>query len=305
MSPTTIRSALLLSVAGLAGACTAETPVTYRDPGQLGEAILTAESERTGESGWLDVGALQLPPWAETTVSPWDVRVQEILDRLNGIQQDVLPGEVTGDRAKSRDGIGSVSQPLSDCGDFTRDCTPTIADVTTCEYRAECGEAAMSWIFTYTPESIQDTVTYYGADGRWDYGEDGFVVQTGTRTRDGKRLSFTTFQNPDNPGPRFEYTWQIDDEATIYTPWGGTRQVFTVTLSSTVFTYDTILEAYRPSLRGSMEATAPDGPVIFRDEAWSLSQQAMVPTYTVTYADGECAWVAFTDEGDVQDTGPC
>jgi hypothetical protein len=280
---------------------------TYGAVEALGTAILEAEQAR-GEDTWLDVARVELPAWAPPAEEPWGSRVQSMLDELNALRDAVVPGEVPIAEAGQSQAAAVVQQALSGCTAYEEDCSSTSSQTSLCTYRSTCGTVDVLWTFAFTPATISDYVEYFGYDDHWDYGteeEGGFLVQSGLRTRDGKTLEFTAYTNPDNHGPFSHFLWNVDGEATIYTPWGGQTQVFTVSSVSTVYLYDIILETYRPSIAIALEHTVPNGPVHFTNSAWSLSRQAMVKVYEVTFADGECAWASYDDDGNLEDSGSC
>lgn len=296
--------------AGLA-ACTCTPPpgtdggsdddagVVYDDLSALGDAILAAQDAREDHS-WLDVATPELPAWAVTTEPEWQERVESWLAQVQ------LPAFVT-EVPESSDGASAqavIHQGLSSCKTYSEECTPATTLGYTCTYTALCGTAWMEWVFVNTLAGTTDYLTYYGHDHRWDYGVDGFLVEDGFRAGDAKSLLLHRYTNPDNPGLFSEYVYSVDGEATVYTPW-GTDIVFTVHTVNTMFLYDFLMEEYRPNLRITMEHHVPHGPVVFIDEAWSISRQAMTKTYMVTFTEDGCQWVSYDDDGMVRDTGPC
>ena len=202
--------------------------------------------------------------------------------------------------------LGSVEQSVTSSKDY--DTCKTYMNITECIFFRDKGEYSITIKQNINPTSYNRYGIYLsGVFDGVDYGS-MYLLQDQYRAFGGKGLSLLFYQSPSPPecANQLRRTHEIlivDDESTIYTPWGisSNREMVFIT---THYVWDYVLDYNHPT---SLSKMSLKGSVLTLSiSTWSYNKEALYPFWLATwdFESHSGTWMHIDENGIVQNTGP-
>ncbi|MBT8379917.1 MAG: hypothetical protein KJN64_11890 [Ignavibacteria bacterium] len=200
----------------------------------------------------------------------------------------------------------SVEQPVTSSKDY--DTCKTIMNITECIFFRDKGEYSLTIKQNINPTSYNRYGMYIsGVFDGVDYGS-MYLLQDQYKDFEGKGFSWLFYQLPSPPecANQLRRTLEmliIDDESTIYTPWGissNREMVFMTThyIWDYAVDYNHPMSLNKMSLKGSV--------LTLSISTWSYNKEALYPFWLATwdFESHSGTWMHIDENGIVQNTGP-
>ena len=241
----------------------------------------------------LDIAPIQLPDTLWNSENEGMKMIVETLKKFNEL-------------IKNPQNIPSTGHKSTVATDYTKNCE-TYGQTTICTFKEDHGDYQITIEqIIKPPDYIQYLVSYSGIYNGLDYGED-YLIQSHYQRMDGKSFNWILFRAPDPPEsagqPIMAYLMNVEDEKTIYTPW-GTELQRKVTFTSIVYYWDNIKKQNHEWVENIL---AFDGDTLqMTISSWSINKEKMYISWSATYDFNEMKgeWCAFDDDGIIIECGP-
>jgi len=214
--------------------------------------------------------------------------------------------------------LGSVEQSVKSSKDY--DTCETDIVSTVCTFFRDKGNYSITVVQEITPHWITFKEYYSGVFNgvdslpdpvlfeRLDLDFEMHLYRDRFMTRDGKRY-LVQWYRPPSPPERAKELWftlemlVIDDETTIYTPWGtSSNQV--ILFKSTNYEWDFLEKYNHPG--GSSEMRTEGNKLTFRISNWSYKNEQLYHFWVGIWDwnSQSGTWISFDEDGMVKNTGP-